>query len=59
MGKRIGTWNYFYENGNLKQRSKYRNGRKFDVWFNLSQAGDTLWKRKFVNDTLFYNLPTK
>lgn len=58
-GKRIGKWSYFFENGNKKQISTYSNGLKTGIWYGFNQQGDTVWKKKFINDTLYYNLPTK
>ena len=48
MGKREGKWKYFYDNGNLKQVSNYKDGLREGIWFRLDIKGDTIWVEKNI-----------
>ena len=39
MGKRVGKWKYYYENGSLKQVAEYKDGQRSGTWYSLSING--------------------
>ena len=43
----------FYDNGNLKQVSNYKNGLREGIWFRLDIKGDTIWVKNIKMMSLF------
>ena len=47
--KKHGTWEFFYETGQLQAREKYNEGRPVGVWKTFSPKGRLLEKNDFRN----------
>ena len=47
--KKHGTWEFFYETGQLQAREKYNEGRPVGVWKTFSPNGRLLEKNDFRN----------
>ncbi len=41
-GAREGTWRFYYETGEVKEKGKYKAGQKTGQWITLSQEQDTV-----------------
>ena len=51
-GKRIGTWEWKYKNGNTKETSSYKNGVLEGVYIGYYKNKKLKYKAFYVNDTL-------
>ncbi len=47
--KKHGTWEFFYDTGQLQAREKYNEGRPIGVWKTFSSNGRLLEKNDFRN----------
>ena len=45
MGKRIGVWKYFYENGKIHKKNTYgSSGKPISVWVTFDEEGNIINK---------------
>lgn len=49
-GKRDGTCNMWYANGNLRSSGKYLNDKKDGTWKYWSANGEECWELEYIND---------
>ena len=47
MGRRVGTWKYYFENGQASQISKYKDGVKNGLWKVYSEEGKLVTRQRW------------
>ena len=50
-GKKEGSWEYYFENGQLWKKGNYKNGKKEGLWVRHLSNGQLISKGAYKNDT--------
>lgn len=43
-GKQVGTWTFWYPNGQIREEGHFRKGKKDGIWVQWYKDGDVMWK---------------
>ncbi len=49
----IGTWTFWYENGQIKRQGNFRNGKKEGVWTSWDENGKVVSVRHYIKGELY------